>query len=126
MQEAGRRTTSRRDLAKHHGFEQISPEVGELDEAAFDDAMDHNPDETLAMLADLTAATDPKLRALAKRLAGRLMLASWSPSPTDPTVATSTSTPRSRNSPRPAVCGEPPTPRACTCAGGPSQGLRCA
>ena len=74
MQEAGRRTTSRRDLAKHEGFEQISPEVGELDEAAFDEAMDHNPDETLAMLADLTAATDPKLRALAKRLAGRLML----------------------------------------------------
>ncbi len=74
MQEAGRRTTSRRDLARHEGFEQVSPEVGELDEAAFDDAMDHDPDETLAMLADLTAATDPQLRALAKRLAGRLML----------------------------------------------------
>ncbi len=74
MQEAGRRTTSRRDLSRHEGFEQISPEVGELDEAAFDDAMDHDPDETLALLADLTAATDPTLRALAKRLAGRLML----------------------------------------------------
>jgi Mg-chelatase subunit ChlD len=36
--------------------------------------MNDDPDEALAMLADLTGATDPKLRALAKRLAGRLML----------------------------------------------------
>jgi Mg-chelatase subunit ChlD len=36
--------------------------------------MNEDPDEALAMLADLIGATDPKLRALAKRLAGRLML----------------------------------------------------
>lgn len=36
--------------------------------------MADDPDETLAMLADLTSATDPALRALARRLAGRLML----------------------------------------------------
>jgi Mg-chelatase subunit ChlD len=36
--------------------------------------MEDDADETLAMLADLTGATDPKLRELAKRLAGRLML----------------------------------------------------
>ena len=36
--------------------------------------MDDDPDETLAMLADLTGATDPKLRELARRLAGRLFL----------------------------------------------------
>lgn len=74
MAEAGRRTVSRRDLARHEGFEQISPEVGELDEAAFDEAMSSDPDEALGLLADLTGATDPALRHLARRLAGRLML----------------------------------------------------
>lgn len=36
--------------------------------------MKEDADETLALLADLVAATDPKLRELARRLAGRLML----------------------------------------------------
>ena len=48
--------------------------MGELDEAAVDEQMQENPDEMLGMLADLTGATDPKLRDLARRLAGRLML----------------------------------------------------
>jgi Mg-chelatase subunit ChlD len=48
--------------------------VGELDEAALGDAMEDDPDQTMALLADLTAATDPKLRELARRLAGRLFL----------------------------------------------------
>ena len=61
-------------MSRHPRFEQISPEVGELDEAAIDEAMRDDPDETLSMIADLTAATDPKLRAAAKQLAGRLML----------------------------------------------------
>jgi hypothetical protein len=74
VSEASRKTTSRRELAKHESFEQISPEVGELDEAAFDEAMEADPDAALAMLADLTGATDATLRALAKKLAGRLML----------------------------------------------------
>lgn len=74
MSEASKRTLSRRDLAKHDQFEQVSPEVGELDESAVDDAMDDDPDAMLALLADLTGATDPKLRDLAKRLAGRLFL----------------------------------------------------
>ena len=39
-----------------------------------DEQMQENPDEMLGMLADLTGATDPKLRDLARRLAGRLML----------------------------------------------------
>lgn len=65
---------SRRELAKHQRFEQLSPEVGELDEIALDQALAEAPDDTLAMLADLTGATDPKLRELARRLAGRLML----------------------------------------------------
>ncbi len=33
-----------------------------------------SPDDTMALLADLTAATDPKLRELAKRLAAQLFL----------------------------------------------------
>lgn len=52
----------------------MSPEVGELDEAAVEDNMLESPDDTMALLADLTAATDPKLRELAKRLAARLFL----------------------------------------------------
>lgn len=52
----------------------MSPEVGELDEAALDEAMSSHPDEALSLLADLTGATDPELRRLARRLAGRLML----------------------------------------------------
>jgi Mg-chelatase subunit ChlD len=52
----------------------VSPEVGELDEAAIDEAMRDDPDDALAMLADLTGATDVKLRDLARRMAGRLFL----------------------------------------------------
>lgn len=74
MTEASRRTTSRRDLSRHEQFEQISPEVGELDEDAFDELAASDLDEALALLADLTGATDPRLRALARRLAGRLFL----------------------------------------------------
>lgn len=52
----------------------MSPEVGELDEAAVDEGLEEDPDAMLALLADLTGATDPALRELAKRLAGRLFL----------------------------------------------------
>lgn len=74
MAESRRKTTSRRELARNPRFEQVSPDVGELDEAAIDAAMRDDPDETMALIADLTAATDPKLRELARRLAGRLFL----------------------------------------------------
>ena len=74
MASARRKTTSRRELAQQPNFEEVSPEVGELDEAAVEQAMEDDPDEMLAMLADLTGATDPALRELARRLAGRLFL----------------------------------------------------
>lgn len=48
--------------------------MGELDEAAVEEAMSDDPDEMMGLLADLTGATDPKLRELARRLAGRLFL----------------------------------------------------
>jgi Mg-chelatase subunit ChlD len=69
-----KRTTSRRDLARNPRFEQVSPEVGQLDEEALDAGLRDDPDETLAMLADLVGATDETLRALARRLAGKLFL----------------------------------------------------
>jgi Mg-chelatase subunit ChlD len=72
--EASRRTSSRRELARHQQFEQVSPEVGHLDERAFDDAMAADEDEAMALLADLTGATDPVLRDLARRLAGRVVV----------------------------------------------------
>jgi len=65
---------SRRSLARHAEFDQVSPEVGQLDEAAFDEAMAEDADEAMAMLADMTRATDANLRDLARRLAGRLVL----------------------------------------------------
>ena len=74
MSDAQRKTTSRRELARNPRFEQVSPEVGEVDEAAVEEGMRDDPDEMLGMIADLTAATDPKLRELARRLAGRLFL----------------------------------------------------
>jgi Mg-chelatase subunit ChlD len=52
----------------------VSPEVGELDEAAVEEALDDDPDEVLSLLADLTGATDPRLRDLARRLAAQLYL----------------------------------------------------
>jgi Mg-chelatase subunit ChlD len=45
-----------------------------LDEDAFDQAMADDADEALGMLADLAGATDERLRALARRLAGRLVV----------------------------------------------------
>jgi Mg-chelatase subunit ChlD len=74
VSEAGRRTTSRRELARHERFEEVSPEVGELDETMFDDLLRDDPDEAMAMLADLTGATDASLRELARRLAGQVVL----------------------------------------------------
>lgn len=72
--DAGRRTASRRDLARHQRFDQVSPDVGLLDEGQFDDLLQEAPDDALSMLADLTGATDERLRALAHRLAARVVV----------------------------------------------------
>lgn len=74
MAEAQRATIPRRDLARHPRFEDLSPDVGALDEAAVESAMAEDPDDVLGLLADMVRATDPALRALARRLAGRLMV----------------------------------------------------
>ncbi|MBI3257356.1 MAG: VWA domain-containing protein, partial [Actinobacteria bacterium] len=72
--DAQRQTTARQSLAKNPNFEQISPEVGRLDEDALRDLLDRDPDQALTMLAELTGTTDPVLRSLARQLAGRIMV----------------------------------------------------
>jgi Mg-chelatase subunit ChlD len=57
----------------------VSPAVGALDEAAFDDLLDEAPDEALGLLADLVGATDRRLAELARRLAGRVFVDLASP-----------------------------------------------
>ena len=74
MAEERRRTTTRRELARQNRFARLSPMAGELDGEAFDQSMDEDADATLGLLADLAAATDPRLRELARALAGRVMV----------------------------------------------------
>ena len=69
------RTHSRQQLAQQHpAFADVSPEVGELDQEAFDAAVAEDPEAVAAMLADMAVATDIALRAAARRLAGRVFL----------------------------------------------------
>ena len=72
LQQAGRSTTSRRDLSRSPAFRTVSPELGRLDETAFEQALADDPDAVLALLADMAGATDEGLRRLARRLAGRV------------------------------------------------------
>ena len=69
------RTNSRQQLGQQHAaFDEVSPEVGELDAAAFDAAVAQDAEAAAAMLADMAVATDVALRAAARRLAGRVFL----------------------------------------------------
>lgn len=52
----------------------MSPQVGELDEAALTAALREQPGPAMELLADLTVATDERLREAAQRLAARLLL----------------------------------------------------
>jgi Mg-chelatase subunit ChlD len=73
--ERAQRTNSRQQLGQQHAaFEDVSPEVGELDAAAFDAAVAQDAEAAAAMLADMAVATDVALRAAARRLAGRVFL----------------------------------------------------
>lgn len=65
---------SRRDLSRSPAFAQLSPELGELDERAFENALADDPDEALRLLADMAGATDERLRRLARALAGRVAI----------------------------------------------------
>ena len=74
IQDDNRRTTPRPQLARDPKFEEISPEVGEIDDDALADLVDEDPDHAMSLLAQMRGATDQKLAALAARLAGRLVL----------------------------------------------------
>ncbi len=74
VDQARRQTRSRRELMSSSGFADLSPEVGVLDDEAVLSAMENDPDQTLGLLAEASAATDERLRALARRLAARLFL----------------------------------------------------
>jgi Mg-chelatase subunit ChlD len=74
VREQQRQTIARQQLGRHQRFSDVSPEVGVLDENAFERALSEDADAAMALLADLTAATDRDLAALARRLAGRLVL----------------------------------------------------
>ncbi len=71
----GDRTLGRNELSsRHEKFDDVSPELGELDDEAFDQMLSEDPEAAAALLADLAVATDADLRAQAKRLAGRVFL----------------------------------------------------
>lgn len=70
VREAGRRTTSRTELARRHPeLLQVSPQVGRLDESALEELMGRDADAALALLCDLAVATDTRLRARARQVA---------------------------------------------------------
>jgi magnesium chelatase subunit D len=70
-----RRTRSRAELASQHAaFSDVSPETGMIDEQALADLLATDPDAAARLLADLTQATDARLRAAARRLAARVFV----------------------------------------------------
>jgi magnesium chelatase subunit D len=73
--EQAARTQGRQQLAQQHpAFEDVSPELGELDPDAFDAAVARDPEAAAALLADMAVATDVGLRTEARRLAGRVFI----------------------------------------------------
>jgi MoxR-like ATPase/Mg-chelatase subunit ChlD len=74
--ESERRSTGRSELAHRHRdrFDQVSPEVGQLDEQSMEDLAAEDPDAAAELLADLANATDADLRAKARKSAARLFL----------------------------------------------------
>lgn len=71
---AARHSLSRERLAaEHEEFAAVSPQVGRIDSHAFAGSMRRDPDAAVALLADMAVATDPALKAEARRLARRLL-----------------------------------------------------
>jgi Mg-chelatase subunit ChlD len=69
-----RERASRSALGRHPDFAAVSPQLGALDEAAFDERLTVDPDQALALLADLTGAVDEQLAARARALAARTLV----------------------------------------------------
>ncbi|MGA2211221.1 MAG: VWA domain-containing protein [Acidimicrobiales bacterium] len=66
---------SRREIIqRHRHLEEVSPEVGMLDEDALARRFDDDPDGAVALLVDLARATDPELRRRARALGSRVLI----------------------------------------------------
>ncbi len=75
LREHGARTMSRAELEHRHAdLQRFSPEVGQLDATAVEDAARADLDETLELLVDLAKATDASIRRAARQLALRLTI----------------------------------------------------
>jgi hypothetical protein len=76
VHEASRRTSGRNELQQRHKeqFDAASPEVGQLDEQSVVEMAGLDPDATVSMLADAANATDPVLRAKARKMAATLFI----------------------------------------------------
>ena len=53
MAQDSRRTISRRDLERSDAFDEISPQLGQLDSAAFEELLNEDPDLALELLAQI-------------------------------------------------------------------------
>ncbi|MGK5112398.1 MULTISPECIES: vWA domain-containing protein [unclassified Geodermatophilus] len=70
------RRAGREELARAHpDFQQVSPQLGELDEDAMSELTARDPDAANRLLTAMGRAFDPRLRAAARALAGRLPVA---------------------------------------------------
>lgn len=65
---------SRRQMTAIEHFDELSPEVGELDEHVMDRLLADSPDEAVSLLVTLGDAVDPELRAKARRVAERIVI----------------------------------------------------
>src|SRR5262249_51100478 len=75
LREGSRRTRSRAELAAAKPeVSSVSPEVGQLDEVAFEQVRRRDQDLAAALLCDLSTATDAALRESARRLAARVFV----------------------------------------------------
>ncbi|MDQ1514747.1 MAG: magnesium chelatase subunit, partial [Actinomycetota bacterium] len=75
VREAGRRTTSRDELARRHPeLLNVSPEVGQLDEDALEALLGQDSTTALALLSDLAVATDAQVRARARLVAAKVFV----------------------------------------------------
>ena len=75
IRDGSRRTRSRAELAAAHPeLSAVSPDVGQLDAAAFEMLRSRDPDLAAALLCDLASATDAELRERARRLAARVFV----------------------------------------------------
>jgi len=65
---------SRQQMTAIEHFDELSPEVGELDEHVMDRLLVDSPDEAVSLLVTLGDAVDPELRAKARRVAERIVI----------------------------------------------------